>query len=120
CDQKVLIDILRRRDLWDGEVFPAPRSRRAPARTEPDPDAIARIESAVRIWNAGNDPRGTLVAAYLKSRGLDLPPAGRLRFHTALSHSKGGCWPAMVALVTDVVDKPIGLHRTFLARDGSG
>lgn len=74
----------------------------------------------MRIWDAGHDSRGTLVASYLASRGLDLPPAERLRFHTALKHSKGGCWPAMVALVTDVSDKPIGLHRTFLARDGSG
>ncbi len=73
----------------------------------------------MRIWDAGHDIRGTVVATYLASRGLDLPPCDRLRFHTDLKHP-AGTWPGIVALVTDVTDAPVGIHRTFLARGGSG
>jgi hypothetical protein len=38
-----------------------------------------------------------------------------------LKHPSSGIWPAMVALVTRGTDgTPIGIHRTFLARDGNG
>ena len=43
-----------------------------------------------------------------------------VRFHAGLKHRTGSNWPAMVALVTRGVDgEPIGIHRTFLARDGN-
>jgi hypothetical protein len=36
-------------------------------------------------------------------------------------HRSGGIWPAMVALVTRGINaEPLGIHRTFLARDGNG
>jgi len=119
CDQKVVIDVIRRRGLWDAEPSSAPRPRRSPAPPAHDPDAAGRTEAALRIWDAGHDPRSTLVATYLASRGLDLPPSDRLRFHTALPHPTGSRWPAIVALVTDATDTPVGVHRTFIARDGS-
>jgi hypothetical protein len=34
-------------------------------------------------------------------------------------HPEGGRPPAMIALVCDVAGTPLGIHRTFLARDGS-
>jgi putative DNA primase/helicase len=44
-----------------------------------------------------------------------------VRFHTGLKHPSGGIWPAMIALVTrGVDDMPIAIHRTFLARNGTG
>ena len=121
CDQRDVIDVLRRRDLWNSTdrssaLRPGPSSS-APV---PDPDAERRIAAAVGIWDASHDARGTTVATYLSSRGLVLPFSGRIRFHTALTHSTGTVWPAMVGLVTDAADRPIGVHRTFLARDGSG
>lgn len=121
CEQKYVIDVLRGLGLWgQGEPSSAPRPRQSRSRPAHDPDAACRTEAAMRIWDAGHDPRGTLVATYLTSRGLDLPPAGRLRFHTTLAHTTGSRWPAMVALVTDAADAPTGVHHTFLARDGSG
>jgi hypothetical protein len=64
---------------------------------------------------------GSLVETYLGSRGLHLPPAPTLRFHAGLKHPSGGLWPAMVALVTrGTDDRPIAIHRTYLARDGRG
>ena len=59
---------------------------------------------------------------YLRSRGITDPPPPTLRFHPAVRHSPSGLWlPAMVALVTRGTDNtPLAIHRTYLARDGSG
>jgi hypothetical protein len=120
CEQRDVIDVLHRRGLWEHvEPSSGSRSRRSPLRAVPDPDAAGRTEAALRIWEGGHAPRGTVVGPYLASRGLDLPPCDRLRFHTGLKHPAGR-WPGIVALVTDVTDTPVGIHRTFLARDGSG
>jgi hypothetical protein len=62
-----------------------------------------------------------LIETYLASRSLKLVPPPRLRFYAGIKHPSGGTWPAMVALVTrGVDDAPVAIHRTFLARDGSG
>lgn len=50
-------------------------------RTEDD---LRRIAGAVKVWDQGCDPRGTVAEDYLRSRALELPPelAGSvLRFH---------------------------------------
>lgn len=85
-------------------------------------DAARKTELALKIWRASVDARGTLVETYLGSRGITYPPPPSLRFHPGLRHAPSGlAWPAMVALVTRGTDNaPIGIHRTFLARDGSG
>jgi len=76
----------------------------------------------LKLWRASLDAHGTLVEAYLQSRGITYPPPPTLRFHPALRHSPSGLkWPAMVALVTRGTDNtPLGIHRTFLAHDGRG
>jgi putative DNA primase/helicase len=62
-----------------------------------------------------------LVETYLRSRGIIIPVPPLIRFHAGLKHASGGVWPAMVALVTHGTNgSPIAVHRTFLARDGSG
>ena len=66
---------------------------------------------------------GTLAETYLAtSRKLSLPPNTGLRFNPDVTHweTRTG-WPAMVAVVLDRSGLPLGgIHRTFLARDGSG
>jgi hypothetical protein len=65
-------------------------------------------------------PRERPVETYLRSRALTIPIPPSIRFHAGLKHPSGAVWPTMVALVTRGADgKPIGIHRTFLARDGS-
>jgi len=77
------------------------------------------MQSAVAVWHASG--QGRLLDSYLKSRGLTDPAPVSIRFHPGLKHPTGGLWPCMVALVTRGPDaKPIGIHRTFLMRDGSG
>jgi hypothetical protein len=72
---------------------------------------------ALEVWRKAIDPRGTVVADYLSSRGLTLPDdvAGSVvRFHPALPYN-GGIALGMVALFRDIhTNTPCGLHRTFL------
>jgi hypothetical protein len=72
------------------------------------------------------------VSAEFQREGLSIVEAcavagiGRTKLYQAIAdgslrHPSRGIWPAMVALVTNGVDgTPLGIHRTFLARDGSG
>ena len=123
CDQERVIAALRARGLW---IERGPRStpwtpRRKPVDPAPDRDDARRTEMAMTIWESATPALETPVAAYLTSRGIRMPPPDALRFHTGLKHPSGGFWPAMVALVTSGIDgTPIGVHRTFLARDGGG
>ena len=111
------------KDYVRGKLGLAPWSRcadgplKAPAKCH---DA-KRTEVALSIWAGSRPANGTPVETYLASRGLHLPLPHTLRFHAGLKHPSGGVWPAMVALVTrGVDDAPLAIHRTFLARDGSG
>ena len=124
CEQRDVITALVDRGLWDATGKSAGRfahKRRTRLAAEPDPDAKARTEAALAIWQAARGVEGTPVEAYLRSRGLNLPAWPALRFHAGLKHPSGGVWPAMVALVTlGGTGSPIAVHRTFLARDGGG
>ncbi len=64
---------------------------------------------------------GTLAEHHLRRRGLVNPECPDLLFHPDLAHwptSTG--YPAMVAVVRDVAGNTTGIHRTWLAPDGSG
>jgi phage/plasmid primase-like uncharacterized protein len=123
CDQRDVIAILRQRSLWETTWKSRSRftrKRQDRVSDEPDADDLKRSEAAQAIWHMSQSPEGTLVAAYLRSRGLVLPASTDLRFHPGLKHPSGGIWPAMVALVTDGMDgAPRAIHRTFIARDGA-
>jgi putative DNA primase/helicase len=79
------------------------------------------LELAWTIWREGRSICGTLAQRYFAGRGLDLPPdIDCLRFHPRLRHPTGVEAPAVVGLVRDPTSsKPLGIHRTFLANDGS-
>ena len=89
---------------------------------EDDADARNHTAWALTIWRACGPANATLVQTYLTARGINLPVPDVLRFHGGLRHRPSGTvWPAMVALVTRGTDAaPLAIHRTFLARDGSG
>jgi hypothetical protein len=123
CDQRDVIAALRARGVWDaGERRPA-RFSREPDRVPPpetNSNVMRRTEAALAVWRRSQSAEGTPVKTYLLSRGLTIPMPPSIRFHAGLKHPSGGVWPAMVALVTRGADGgPIGIHRTFLARDGS-
>jgi len=78
------------------------------------------MEAALALWRGAQSAKGAPVGTYLRSRGLTIPIPPSIRFHIGLKHPSGGVWPAMLAIVIRGADgKPVGIHRTFLARDGS-
>ena len=123
CDQERVIAALRWRGLW-AENSPRSLSRIAhgtSVKRKPDGGDARHSEAALAIWQSAQPAQGTPVETYLASRGIDLPPPDALRFHGGLKHPSGDIWPMMVALVTNGADgMPVAIHRTYLARDGSG
>jgi hypothetical protein len=124
CDQRDVIAALRARGVWDVDKRRPTRLSRTPDRVprpETDSDSMRRMEVALAIWRGAQSAEGKPVETYFQSRKLTIPAPVSIRFHAGLKHPSGGIWPAMVALVTHGADgKPIGIHRTFLARDGNG
>lgn len=123
CEQSDVIAALKGRNLWSGGPRPhlRPASRRKTAAPEANVQQAEQSGAAFSIWRSTVPANGTRVETYLGGRGLSLPLPPSLRFHRGLKHCSGGFWPCMVALVTRGDDaSPLGIHRTFLARDGSG
>ena len=94
----------------------------APAK--PQRSDAERTQYAVDKWRKAHPASGTLIEVYLRSRGITLSTPLTLRFAPRLWHKDPDtdiitCWPAMIGLVVRGVDNvPIGIHRTYLARDG--
>jgi len=76
-------------------------------------------ERGLALWSGSESAVGTLADHYLTARGLPgLAASSALRFRGDTPHPEGGRTPAMIALITDVVGAPLGVHRTYLGRDG--
>lgn len=113
------------------------RPKAAPIRRQTAAEAVRETRSerakALAIWRASRPAGGTPVDTYLRSRGIvlaDFPPT--LRFHPGLDYwtpnpddRRGrpvllGRFPAMVAYM-QLADRSFGgVHRTYLAPDGTG
>jgi hypothetical protein len=73
-----------------------------------------------RIWHYSQEAPSTLVEIYLRSRGLTLQVPPTLRFQWLKHAPSNTVHPCMIALVQHGASgTPIGIHRTFLRRDGS-
>jgi hypothetical protein len=124
CNQRDVIAALRARGVWDaGDRRSLRFSRKLDRVPSPEMDrgAIKRTDAALAIWRGTRSAGETPVETYLRSRGLNIAIPPSIGFHAGLKHPSGGVWPTMVALVTHGADgKPIGIHRTFLVRDGAG
>jgi hypothetical protein len=120
-------------DVRPQPARPAPMVRPdyAQLQAEAEADDSAALEEAIEILRAAVPARGTLVAVYLReARGLPMAPPRSLYFAPSLRyfhswregkirHSQRGEWPAMLAPMKDPDGRLAGLHRTWLARDGS-
>jgi putative DNA primase/helicase len=104
-----------------GAAVTQPEHRPATAPKEV-PDATIKL--ALKLWAEAMPARGTAAEAYLATRQCSLPTGDVLRFHPACPRRDGDTierLPAMLALMTDALtNEPVGVHRTFLLRDGSG
>ena len=81
-------------------------------------------EAARRLFAISRPIARTVVAAYLRRRGITaLHGTESLRFHPRCyyrpdEHSPTETWPAMIAAVTDLSGNLTGIHRTWLDPDG--
>jgi len=120
CEQHRVIAALRAHGIWLVEGRGGTASLQPRAARELNIDA-ERTKVALRLWGATSRASGTLVESYLRHRNIVIPPPSTLRFHVAIKHPSGPRLPAIVALVTNGADgRPVAVHRTFLAPDGSG
>jgi hypothetical protein len=133
-DHGDLLDVIREScglvDFHD--VVDEARRFLAMPRPEPEPDHGPLLssapsgspESARRLFAMSQPISGTVVEAYLRTRGITaLHGAGALRFHPRCyyrpdRHSPTETWPAMIAAVTDLAGQITGAHRTWLDRSG--
>lgn len=122
CEQTAVIAALQDRGLWPrGSVRAEPAFEARSDRASDRDDDKARTANALQLWCAGRPPDETLVQVYLRSRGIRIALPGAIKFHCGLNHRTSSIWPAMIALVTHGRDnRPIGIHRTYLSRDGRG
>jgi hypothetical protein len=94
----------------------------APVPAERTDDARDRTRYALRLWDRAVPASGTATEAYLRSRGIEGPLPPTLRHLEAHPHKMSAtAWPVMLARV-ELVGRPglVGVHRTYLAPDGSG
>lgn len=114
CDARDVIAALKARGLWSADHPRSLTPMRMKSRQTAEPD-----KRAMKIWSEGFEAIGTLVASYLRKRGITLPPPPSLRFHARLWHNSRETCPAMVALITNAVtDEPMAIHRTYLDHTG--
>ena len=120
CSEQKVLEAVRARLREHGDLSPEVSPSLGPTVACRDTDSRTQTAKAMVIWGQSKPIRGTLAESYLRSRGLHCPSGDSLRFHQSLPHAAGR-WPAMIALVANsVTGRPVGIHRTFLARDGLG
>jgi hypothetical protein len=101
-------------------------AQRAAAEAREAADIAAKRQRAKGSWlHARPLAAGDVVTTYLAGRGLDLArlgaPPRALRLEPGANHRESGQrWPAMIAMITGPDGACWGVHRTFLAADGSG
>jgi hypothetical protein len=116
------LDWLRAHRFLEAAPERAPSRYTEPKRAtcSPENEETKTLDLARRIWNETVPAQGTVVEAYLHSRGLSLPSRAPLRFHPSCPRGSERL-PAMIALMTSPeTGGPCGVHRTFLRDDGSG
>ena len=92
-----------------------------PVRT---PVSAGSPEAARRLFDMSQPISGTLVATYLRNRGIrSSRDTGSLRFHPRCYYRPDAdapteIWPAMIAAVTDLKGQITGAHRTWLDPSG--
>lgn len=136
CEYGDLLDVIREscgftdfRDVADEarRFLSLPRDEpHAALKSSHSPASAGSPKASRRLFAMSHPIHGTLVEAYLGRRAITmLAGTGSLRFHPRCfykpdDHSPTETWPAMIAAVTDLSGAITGVHRTWLAADGSG
>jgi hypothetical protein len=81
--------------------------------------------AALTLYRLSRPVSGTLAETYLRRRAITaLLDQATLRFHPSCYYrpeeaTPRQSWPALLGIVTDLAGTITGVHRTYLARDGS-
>ena len=119
CSQKEVIDSLRNLGLWPSRNLRHNfKAGMTPELPQVAPESSCTHLFAMNIWEKAKQANKTPVSTYLASRAINTKIPETIRF-AKLKHPSGDIWPAMVALVQGSDGKPLGIHRTFLAPDGT-
>ena len=103
----MVMDALRGLPIGQRRSFVSP----SPAQR---PEDRKTFRYAQRLWNESVPAAGTIIeTAYMPARGLTLPLPPVIRFHGAVRHH-----PGMLAKVTNISDRVLGFHCTYLRADG--
>jgi hypothetical protein len=103
----------------------SPQRAPTPVPQQSAKDEQARIARAERLWLGRQALLHTLAETYLETRGIaHLVGCIDLGFHPSCPHPRSTLerpvrLPALVAAVRDVDGRFVGVHRTYLRRDGS-
>jgi hypothetical protein len=95
-----------------------PRPTTEPGR-QPSYRRRSTPEAAWRLFRAGRPIPGTPAEAYLRARGITAVASPMLRFHPSVSYRAHDqatfCrLPAMLAAITDLDERIVGINRTWL------
>lgn len=102
----------------------SPVSDYEPAPRQASPASKRSPEAARRLFAMSKPISGTPAEAYLRNRGItDLRGTSSLRFHGSCYYvpdeiSETEIWPAMIAAVTDLDGRIVGVQRTWLDPEG--
>jgi putative DNA primase/helicase len=123
CTQQEIIKVLREDGLWGSASSQAAEFR--PDRPIAGPPPIGEsssAEAALAMWQRSHPAEGTVVETYLRARGYRGSVPISLRYVTGKHPSDQQWHPIMLAEAVRADDPPkiVGVHRTFLLKDGSG
>jgi len=93
---------------------------RVEMRSPPSAPGRETVEEARTIWTSATDASCSPVSSYLAARGIMIAIPSAIRFARLRYGKKGPTHPCMIALVTDVGGRPIGIQRTYLNAAGTG
>jgi hypothetical protein len=108
---------------WLGGACPPPPAPNPPMPAASPAERAWSLQTARNLWHEALPAKGSLAETYLAARGLALPATAPLAFHPRAWRNKehGPPCPAMLALMTEPeTGAPVGVHVTYLARDGVG
>ena len=114
CDGNAVMAALRSKGLLAAKTSFKPAKKASDAKAAVSPEYIAML------WGQSIGAEDTPTETYLHSRGFQGIISADIRHHLSLKHTPSkGSYPAMLAAVRDCKGNLIGLHRTYLAMDGS-
>jgi putative DNA primase/helicase len=117
CDPRDVLSELRQRGLIDGRSD----CRGATPAITYHQNRDGRIRLSREMWAAGRDARRTPVVQYLADRGIIIEPSPVLRWAPHCWHREARARvAAMLARVDGSDGRLVGVHRTYLRRDGGG